>query len=71
MAGKGKLTDSKTDVLQSYYGLAIRENLDVTKMAKTIWACLLHVASTDGKTGHAYPVFRAMCNEILAAHPNV
>ena len=53
MAGKGRLTDTKINVLQNYYGLAIRENLDdVTKMAKAIDACLLHVASTDKNPQH-------------------
>ena len=53
LAGKGRLTDSKIDVLQNYYGLAIRENLDdVTKMANTIEASLLHVASTDTNPQH-------------------
>ena len=53
LAGKDRLTDSKIDVLQNYYGLAIRENLDdVTKMAKTIEACLLHVAFTDKNPQH-------------------
>ena len=41
LTGKGRLTDSKIDVLQNYYGLAIRENLDdVGKMAKSIEASL-------------------------------
>ena len=55
LAGKGRLTDSKIDVLQNYYGLAIRQNLDyVTKMAKTIEACVLHVASTDKDLQHHF-----------------
>lgn len=41
MPGKGTLTDSTTDVLQNYYGLAVRENLDdVSTMAKSIKASL-------------------------------
>ena len=41
LAGKGRLTDGKIDVLQNYYGLAIKENLtDVDKMAKAIEASL-------------------------------
>lgn len=53
LAGKGRLTDSKIDVLQNYYGLAVRENLDdVNKMAKAIEASLLHVASTDQNPQH-------------------
>ena len=48
LGGKGRLTDSKIDVLQNYYGLAVRENLnDVEKMAKNIEASLFHVASTN------------------------
>ena len=27
--------------------------------------------AVDGKTDHAYPVFRAMCNEMIAAYPKV
>ena len=53
LAVKERLTDNKRDVLQNYYGLAIRENLDdATKMAKTIEACLFHVASTDKDPQH-------------------
>ena len=47
LAEKGGMTDSKIDVLQNYYGLAVRENLDdVSKMAKAIEASFYHVAST-------------------------
>jgi hypothetical protein len=28
LSGKGRLTDGKIDVMQNYYGLAMRENLD-------------------------------------------
>ena len=53
LAGKGRLTDGKIDVLQNYYGLAIRENLtDVDKLAKAIEASLYHVASTNEKPQH-------------------
>jgi hypothetical protein len=53
LAGKGRLTDSKIDVLQNYYGLAVRENLsDVGKMAKGIEASLYYVASTDENPQH-------------------
>jgi hypothetical protein len=39
LAGKGRLTDAKIDILQNYYGLAVRENLDsVDNMAKYIEA---------------------------------
>ena len=53
LAGKGRLTDSKIDVLQNYYGLAKREILtDVDKMAKAIEASLYHVAATNEKPQH-------------------
>ena len=53
LSGKGRLTDDKIDVLQNYYGLAVRENLDdVGKMAKSIEASLYHVASTDQNPQH-------------------
>ncbi len=49
-SGKGRLTDGKIDVLQNYYDLAIRENLqDVQEMVKAVKASLFHVASTDEK----------------------
>ncbi|CAB4006037.1 Hypothetical predicted protein [Paramuricea clavata] len=35
LGGKGRLTDGKIDVLQNYYGVPVRENLDdVDRMAK-------------------------------------
>jgi hypothetical protein len=53
LAGRGRLTDGKIDILQNYYGLAIRENSnDVQKMAVGIQAALYHVASTDAKPQH-------------------
>ena len=53
LAGKGRLTDGKIDVLQNYYGLAVRENTnDVSKMAEGIQAALYHVASTDDNPQH-------------------
>ena len=53
ISGKGRLTTGKMDVLQNYYGLAIRENLDnVEEMVKAAKASLLHVASTKEKPQH-------------------
>jgi hypothetical protein len=53
ISGKGRLTTGKMDVLQNYYGLAIRENLDnVEEMAKAAKASLLHVASTKENPQH-------------------
>ena len=48
--GKGRLTDSKLDILQNNYGLAVRSNLDdVDKMAikiNIIPCCLEQVKSS-------------------------
>jgi hypothetical protein len=53
VGGRGRLTDGKIDILQNYYGLAIRENLESTsEMARTIEAVLYHVASTDESPQH-------------------
>ena len=53
LAGKGRLTDGKIDVLQNYYGLAVRENLNgVDKLAKAIEASLYHVALADEDPQH-------------------
>ena len=39
---KGRLTDGKIDILQNYYGLAVRRNLDdADKMATAIKATLI------------------------------
>ena len=58
LGGKGRLTDGKVDMLQNYYGLAVRENLDdVNKMATAIKAVVYHVASTDSnpqRHGHLF-----------------
>jgi hypothetical protein len=36
LGGKGCLTDGKVDILQNYYALAVRENLDdIGEMAKS------------------------------------
>ena len=51
--GKGRLTDGKIDILQNYYGLAVRSNLDdVDKMATAIKATLFHVPSTESNPQH-------------------
>ncbi|CAB3978709.1 Hypothetical predicted protein [Paramuricea clavata] len=53
ISGKGRLTTGKMDVLQNYYGLAIRGNLDnVEEMAKAVKASLFHVASTEENPQH-------------------
>ena len=55
VAGRGRLTDGKIDILQNYYGLAIRENINSTsQMAAVIEAALYHVASTDENPQHHF-----------------
>lgn len=45
---KGKLIDSITDKLRTYYGLAIRHNAeDLKLMRQNIWAIYFHMLSTD------------------------
>ena len=33
--------------------------------------CRAMALAVDGKTDHAYPVFRAMCNKVIAEYPKV
>ncbi|KAJ8898268.1 hypothetical protein PR048_003628 [Dryococelus australis] len=48
--GKNRLTDSTIDIIQNYYGLAIRQNTDsVEKMRTTVWALFCHISSIDDK----------------------
>ena len=53
--GKGRLNDGKIDILQNYYGLAVRSNLnDVDKMA-TAFRPTFHVASTRSNPQYLCP----------------
>ena len=55
LAGKGRLPDAKIDILQNYYGLAIREYLgDVQDMAKYIEVSFfyMHIGSTADNPQH-------------------
>jgi hypothetical protein len=50
---RGRLTDAQFDLLQKYYGLAIRRNVGSLKeMKKTIWAIYFHKLSTDKNPRH-------------------
>ena len=43
VAGKGRLTDKALNLLQNYFGLAIRQNLgNIYQMKKAVWAVLFH-----------------------------
>jgi hypothetical protein len=56
LGGKGCLTDGKVDILQNYYALAVRENLDdIGEMAKSIKASLYNVASSRQSSTSSLP----------------
>ena len=52
--GRGRLTDTEIDLLQQYYGLAIRRNARRTMkdMQQAIWAIHFHKLSTDDAPHH-------------------
>ena len=53
LGGKGKLTDHTVDRLQSYYGIAIRQNVgDLQSMKTAVCATYLHVASSEKNVWH-------------------
>ena len=53
--GAVRLTDRLIDTLQTYYGLAIRENTaNLQNMARAIWAGVMHRYSTDENPHHQY-----------------
>lgn len=53
IGGKNRLTDAVIDILQSYYGQAIRNNVSsVTDMKKAIWAIFFHKLSTNESPQH-------------------
>nr|XP_042913800.1 uncharacterized protein LOC122273890 [Parasteatoda tepidariorum] len=53
LGGRGRLTDSQIDKLQTYYGLAIRRNVgNLDHMRQAVWAIFYHKYSTDEKPQH-------------------
>ena len=54
LGGKGRLTGRKIDVLQNYYGLAVRENLNDVEEMEEIEASLFHFASTNKNPQHHF-----------------
>lgn len=55
LSGRGRLTETEIDLLQNYYGLAIRRTAplnDVTAMRKAVWAIYFHKLSTDDHPVH-------------------
>ena len=50
IAGKGRLTDKVVNLMQNYYGMAIRQNVDnVYAMKKSIIAILYHCSQNDNE----------------------
>ena len=48
MSGKGRLTDTQIDRIQSMYGVAIRANKhNLAKMKENVWAIFFHKLSAD------------------------
>ena len=42
LAGKGRLSDTALNLLQNYFGMAIRQNLgNIYQMKKAVWATLI------------------------------
>ncbi|KAK3724260.1 hypothetical protein RRG08_043260 [Elysia crispata] len=53
IGGAGRLTDTKTDTLQNYYGFAIRQNKgNLEGMTAAVKAVLPHVAATADNPSH-------------------
>lgn len=53
IGGRGRLTATQIDQIQTYYGNAIRGNKnDATSMREAIWAIFRHKSSTDKKPQH-------------------
>lgn len=53
LGGRGRLTDGQIDLLQTYYGLAVRRNVGSLKdMKSAIWAIYFHKLSTDENPRH-------------------
>jgi hypothetical protein len=44
LGGKGRLTQSEIEILQNYYGLAIRRNVNTLEAVQSCVGCLLSQA---------------------------
>lgn len=56
LSGKGRLTNKAMNVLQNYYGMSIRQNINnLYAMKKGVWAVLFHNADiSDSETRHQF-----------------
>lgn len=54
IGGKGKLTDAKINIMQNYFGLALRNNTEsVEKMSRAIWSTFFHLSARDDHPLHS------------------
>ena len=55
ISGRGRLTEKVIELLQAYYGMAVRSHPgNLQDMARAIWAGLMHRVSTDDKPQHQF-----------------
>jgi len=55
IGGRGRLTDQLMNIMQNYFGLALRNNLSsVEEMQRAVLAILYHRASSDKNPMHQY-----------------
>ena len=55
ISGQGRLTDKVIDLLQYYYGMAIRRNANkLAEMKRDVWTTFLHELSTDDRPQHSF-----------------
>jgi hypothetical protein len=53
LGGRNRLTDSQIDLIQNYYGLAVRRNTNsLSDMKQAVWAVYFHKLSTDATPQH-------------------
>jgi hypothetical protein len=53
ITGRGSLTDAEVNLLQQYYGLAIRRNQgNLEEIRKAVWATFFHKASIYSSPHH-------------------
>jgi hypothetical protein len=55
LGSKDRLTQSEIDILQNYYGLAIRRNVNNLEfMQRAVWAVCFHALSTNENPQHGF-----------------
>ena len=54
LSGKGRLTDASINLMQNYFGMAIRQNDKLYPMKKAVLAVLWHCCEGDAATHHQF-----------------